>query len=240
MSEVRYRGLLRRVHADRSWRSFEHEFVQFTGAVLESHLPLVDQFRMIFACDDLEISRYVVHVAHSIRIDELAPDLIRVFTTVDSIEGQFIKNAILLALDYLRHDNIHAFMLDVMQSPGELTCREIAAESLNRGKKRPEMALHFFHMAEDISELTDMRCHAIEGLLYHGGGPRVLSLLVPFLQDHSGEVRWTALRTFEKHGDVFFASAIKPLINDDYQGEEGITTIGTLAQKILTKWASQA
>lgn len=237
MSEVRYRGLLRRIHADRSRFSFEYEFTQFTGALLESQLPLVSQLRLILARDDVGMSREAVHVGHSIRIHELAPDLIQVFKTVDPIEGRFIKNAILLALDYLRHQDIRAFMLAVLQSPGDITYRRTAAESLKRGTVQPEMALPFFHMAEDARDVTEMRCHAIEGLLYHGGA-RVLPLLVPLLQDESGQVRWTALRGFEKLGHSLYASSIKPLIHDDYQGD-GFATIGTLARYILRKWGPE-
>lgn len=241
MSEVRYRSLLRRIHETRSRRpvSFDRDFIQFAGAVLESHLLLVDQLRILLARDDLEISRQAVRVAHSIRVDELAPDLIHLFTTVDPIEGRFIKTAILMALDYLRHNDIPAFLLAVMQSPGQIALRKFAAEILTHSAARPELALPFFHMAEDTTEVPEMRRHAIEGLLHHGGGPRILPLLVPFLQDHSGGVRWTALRAFEKHGNAFFASAIKPLINDTYQDSKEGTTIGTRARQLLRKWTLQ-
>jgi HEAT repeat protein len=236
MSEVRYRRLLHRIHDNRSRHSFENEFTQFTGAVLESHLPLVDQLRLILSRSDLEMSRQAVRVAHSLRIHELAPDLMHLFKTVDAFEGRFIKNAVLLALGYLRHDEIHAFLLAIFQSPGDITYRRTAAEILKGGKKQPDMALPFFHMAENLSELTEMRCHAIEGLFHHGG-PRVLPLLVPFLQDESGQVRWAALRAFEKWGNAFFASVIQPLTNDDYQWDT-VVTIGMKAQTLLRKWES--
>lgn len=237
MSEVRYRGLLRAIYNSRAGRfPFEHEYAQFIEAVLESHLPLIDQLRLILARDDLDISRYVVRVAHTVRIHELAPDLIHEFKTVDTLESRF-KNAILLALDYLRHDDIPAFLLAVMQSHEAIEHRRTAIQSLRHAKVRPELALHFLHMAEDLSEVAEMRRYAIEGLIRHGRRT-VIPLLVPFLEDKLGQIRWMALIGFEMYGHALFAPVIAPLIDDPYQGDE-LMTIGALAQKILAKWASE-
>jgi HEAT repeat protein len=237
MSEVRYRRRL-------GWLRFDDsEFMQFVGALLASHIPLFDQLRLILARNDLEMSSQVVRLIHVLKIHELAPELMHLFKTIDDLAGRSLKNASLLALIRVRHEEIHPFLLTLIQAPGDSTYRITAAMILRLGGIiRPELVLPFLRMAEDPTELTEIRCHAIDGLLRHGGGLRVLPLVVPLLQDHSGQVRWTALRAFERYGNDLYVPVIQPMINDIYQGDDRSIKkslqLGILAKQLLEKWAS--
>jgi hypothetical protein len=205
---------------------------QFMSALLTSLLPVADQIERVLKQGDPQMIEHAIHIGATIlRISSLAPAMIHVYNTTSDEDLRF---DIIQNLGYLDHDQAHQLLLHVLQHHTDAQLRVAAAYALQSGT-RPDAVAPLLAIAHNTAEHPLLRGQAIEALAYQGDESLVTQIL-PYLQAPEANIRWDALYTVGQLGNMDYAFAIEPLLNDTTVvfGKNG--TIADDVREILDRW----